>query len=115
MKYWERTALRPALGQFFHQPFRPLPGPVVITSVVKAQGGPLLAGLDMAHYEACCHQFASNFHAFNQVEELPHLLHVITVWFLRLALLALWDVVDVAADCRVALLHVEPLGVPSLQ
>ena len=77
--------------------------------------GPLLVWLDAAHYEACCHQFASNFHAFNQVEELPHLLHVSTVWFLRPALLVLWDMVDVAVDCRVTLFHVEPLGVPPFQ
>ena len=29
--------------------------------------------------------------------------------------MALWDVVDVAADCNVALLHVEPPSVPPLQ
>ena len=77
--------------------------------------GPLLAGLDVAHYEACHHQFNVNLHAFDQVEELLHLLHVIVVWFFRLALLALRDVVDVVVDCRVALLHVEPHGVPPLQ
>ena len=43
------------------------------------------------------------------------MLHVSTVWLLRPALLALWDVVDVIADCNVALLHVEPPGVPPLQ
>ena len=55
MRRWERIALRPALGQFFRQPFRPLLGPVVITSVVKARVGPLLVGLDAVHYEARRH------------------------------------------------------------
>ena len=90
-------------------------GAVVITRVVKARVGPLLVGLDAAHYEACCHQFSSNLHAFNQIEEFLHLLHVSAVWSLRPATLALRDVVDVALDYRVALLNVEPPGVSSFQ
>ena len=43
------------------------------------------------------------------------MLHISAAWHLRLALLALRDVVDVAADGRVALLHVEPPSVPPLQ
>ena len=74
--------------------------------------GPLLAGLDAAHYEACCHQFASNFHASNQVKELHHLFHVNIVQFLRPAPLVLQDMVDVAVDCMVALFYVEPLRIP---
>ena len=77
--------------------------------------GPLLAGLDTAHYEARRHQSVVDLHALYQVEELPHLLHVSTARLLRPALLALWDVIDVTVDCRVALLHVEPPGVPPLQ
>ena len=41
--------------------------------------------------------------------------HVSTVRFLRPAPLVLWDMVDVVADCRVALFHVEPLGIPPFQ
>ena len=82
---------------------------------MKTRVGPLLAGLDAAHYEACRHKFTVNLHAFNQVKELPHLLHVSAIRFLRPALLALRDVVDVATDCRVTLFHVEPLGVPPFQ
>ena len=76
--------------------------------------GPLLAGLDAAHYEGHHHQSTINLHALYQVEEPPHLLHVSTAWLLRPTLLALRDVVDVTADCSVALLHVEPPGVPPL-
>ena len=43
------------------------------------------------------------------------MLHVSVVWSLRPATLALRDVVDVAPDYRVALLNVEPPGVPSFQ
>ena len=44
-----------------------------------------------------------------------HLFHINSVWFLRPAPLVLQDMVDVAADCRVALFHVEPLGIPPFQ
>ena len=77
--------------------------------------GPLLAGLDAAHYEARRHQSTVGLHALYYAKELPHLLRVNTIWFLRLALLALWDVVNVATDCNVALLHVEPPSFPPLQ
>ena len=77
--------------------------------------GPLFVGLDAAHYEAGRHQFTSYLHALNQVEEFPLLLHVSVVWSLRPATLALRDVVDIVADYRVALLNVEPPGVPSFQ
>ena len=69
----------------------------------------------MVHYEACCHQFTSHLHTLNQVKEFLHLLHVYIVWSLRPATLALRDVVDVTPDYRVALLNVEPPGIPSFQ
>ena len=43
------------------------------------------------------------------------MLHISTVWPLRPAFLALRDVVGITADGRMALLHVEPPGVPPLQ
>ena len=43
------------------------------------------------------------------------MLHVNTVWYLRPATLVLRDMVDVAADCQVALFHVEPLGIQPFQ
>ena len=64
------------------QSFRPLLGPIVITSVVKARVGPLLVGLDSVHFEAHRHKFVANLYAFKQVKELPYLFHVSTIWFL---------------------------------
>ena len=77
--------------------------------------GPLLAGLDAAHYEARRNQSTIGLHAFYQAKELLHLLHISTTRFLRPAPLALRDVVDITTDGMLALLHVEPPGVPPLQ
>ena len=77
--------------------------------------GPLLAGLDAAHYETHRHQSVVHLHAFYQAEELSHLIHVSTARLLQPALLVLQNVVDIAVDGRIALLHVEPPSIPPLQ
>ena len=43
------------------------------------------------------------------------MLHISTVWLLRPAFLALQDVVGIAVDGRMALLHVEPPGITPFQ
>ena len=77
--------------------------------------GPLLAGLDPAHYEARCHQYTVHLYALYQAKDLPHLIHINTARLLRPAPLVLRNVVDVTADGRMILLHIEPPGVPPLQ
>ena len=69
----------------------------------------------MAHYEVRHHQYAVHLYALYQAKELPHLIHISTARLLRLAPLVLQNVVDVAVDDRMALLHVEPPSVPPLQ
>ena len=69
----------------------------------------------MAHYEACRHQSAVHLYTLYQAEELPHLIHISTARLLRPAFLVLRNEVDVVADGRMALLHVEPSSVPPLQ
>ena len=76
---------------------------------------PLLVGLDAAHYEAHRHHHFVHLHALYQLEELLHLLHISTGWLLRPAPLVLRNLVDVASDGRMTLLHVEPPGIPPLQ
>ena len=77
--------------------------------------GPLLAGLDAAHYEAHHHRHSVHLHALYQPEELLHLIHISTARLLRLAPLVLQNLVDIAPDGRMALLHVKPPGIPPLQ
>ena len=76
--------------------------------------GPLLAGLDAAHYEAHRHQCSLHLHALYQLEELLHRIHINTGRLLRPALPVLWNLVDVTSDGRMTLLHVEPHGIPPL-
>ena len=66
MRHLERIALRPALAHIPHQPPRSLPGAIIVALEVKAWVGPLLLGLDAAHYEARRHQTAVNLHAFSR-------------------------------------------------
>ena len=75
---------------------------------------PLLAGLDAAHYEAHRHNHSIHLHALYQPEELLHLIHISTGQLLRPALLVLQNLVNVALDGKMTLLHVEPPGIPPL-
>ena len=77
--------------------------------------GPLLVGLDAAHYEAHRNGYSIHLNALYQTEELPHLIHVSTARFLRPAPLVLRNVVDITADGRMTLLCVEPPSIPPLQ
>jgi len=77
--------------------------------------GPLLAGLDTMHYEAHRHHHSVHLHALYQLEELPHLIHISTGWLLRPAILVLHNLIDVASNGRMTLLHIKPPGIPPLQ
>ena len=77
--------------------------------------GPLFAGLDVAHYEAHRNHHSVHLHGLYQLKELLHMIHISTGRFLRLALLVLPNLVNVAPDGRMALLHVEPPSIPPLQ
>ena len=56
--------------------------PSVSPLEIKTHMGPLLVGLDTAHYEARRHQYAIHLYALYQAEELPHLIHISTAWLL---------------------------------
>ena len=103
------------MHSLLHQSLRPLPGAISVSLEVKARMGPPLAGLDAAHYEAHCHSHSIHLHALYQPKELLHLIHISIGQLLRLALLVLWNLVDVASGGRMTVLHVEPPGVPPLQ